>query len=473
MTATTAPAAPAPRINREALGRAGVESAQKRAGGCARPIRLVGHTAFVNRNTGEVGQVYASADELDGYTYARCGNRRAAVCKSCSREYKGDAWHLLLCGLAGGKGIPETVADHICTFVTLTAPPFGLVHGVREKGPCRARRDKPVCQHGRPAWCNKRHHDDDPQVGQPLCFECYDYTGHIVWQWHAPELWRRFCIALQRELAKQCELSVAKFAKRCKIAYSKVAEFQARGAIHLHAPIRLDGPEGPDGPPPDIPVTAAGLEIAIRNAAAHVRLNADPVDGVIYRLRWGDQVDCRTITEGTDPKKRHSRRVHPRQIAGYLAKYLTKHTEDFGFSSKVFSAKHAAHLGASPHVVRLIETAEHIHDVGGEPYERLGANYASLGYRGHPMTKSHKYSVTLGQIRRSRRIHRARPAGLDPDADIRDLVDADLDEDLPEGFERVGMWEFAGLGYLDLPTAAAAVESAVRARVRAQTRTAT
>jgi len=470
MTTMTASPAPPPAINREALGHAGVENAHNRAGGCTRPVRLVGHTAFVNTSTGEVDRVYASAGELDGYTYARCGNRRASVCPSCSREYKGDAWHLLLCGLAGGKGIPETVSDHPCTFATLTAPTFGLVHGIRDKGPCRARRDKPVCSHGRPAWCNRRHSEEDPQVGQPLCFECYNYTGHVVWQWHVPELWRRFGIALQRDLAKRCGLSAARFRKRCRIAYSKVAEFQARGAIHLHAPIRLDGADGPDGPPPEVPLTTADLQDAIKTAAAHVQLNSAPVDGVVYRLRWGSQVDCRTITDTTDPDRPSTTLIHPRQIAGYLAKYLTKATEDFGFSSRVFSAKHAATLGASPHVIRLIETAEHLHEVGGEPYERLAANYDSLGYRGHPMTKSHRYSVTFGQIRRSRRIHRARPAGLDPDADIRELVDADLDDDLPEGFERVGAWEFAGLGYLDLPTAAAAVESAIRTRVREQDR---
>jgi hypothetical protein len=77
------------------------------------------------------------------------------------------------------------------------------------------------------------------------------------------------------------------------------------------------------------------------------------------------------------------------------------------------------------------------------------------------MTKSQKYSVTFGQIRRARRVHRTSP-GLDPDADIRDL----LDDDLPEGFERVSTWQFAGVGYLDLPTAAAAVEEAARSRCR-------
>jgi hypothetical protein len=224
-------------LSREAIGQAGLDSAERRGRGCARPVRLVGSTMVVNRSTGEVGHRYSSRQELDGTTYVRCGNRRAEVCPSCSAECKGDAWHLILCGLAGGKGIPESVADHPCTFATFTAPSFGPVHGVRQKGPCRARRDKPVCEHGRPLWCHARHGENDRRLGTPLCADCYDYTGHVVWQWHAPELWRRFTITL----------SVKAFRARCKVSYSKVVEFQARGLIHLHVPIRLDGPQGPDG----------------------------------------------------------------------------------------------------------------------------------------------------------------------------------------------------------------------------------
>lgn len=157
--------------------------------------------------------------------------------------------------------------------------------------------------------------------------------------------------------------------------------------------------------------------------------------------------------------------AHPEQIAAYTAKYLTKTTDDFGLPVRVFSAKHADRVGASEHAVRLIETAEHIAATAGPEYGRLWANLATLGYRGHPMTKSRKYSVTFGQLRRARRVHRANPAALDPEADIRELLD-DVDDDLPEGFERVSLWQFAGVGYLDLPTAAAAVESAARTRCR-------
>ena len=64
-------------------------------------MRMLGSTMVVNKTTGEIGRSYSSDDELDGTTYVRCGNRRALTCPACSAEYKGDAWHLLLCGLAG------------------------------------------------------------------------------------------------------------------------------------------------------------------------------------------------------------------------------------------------------------------------------------------------------------------------------------------------------------------------------------
>jgi hypothetical protein len=155
--------------------------------------------------------------------------------------------------------------------------------------------------------------------------------------------------------------------------------------------------------------------------------------------------------------------AHPEQVAAYTAKYLTKTTVEFGLPTRVLSAAHAASTGASPHAVRLVETVEWLATNGGKKYERLLRRLSTIGYLGHPMTKSQRYSVTFGQIRRARRVHRTSP-GLDPDADIRELLDAD--DDLPEGFERVSTWQFAGVGYLDLPTAAAAVEEAARSRCR-------
>ena len=99
----------------------------------------------------------------------------------------------------------------------------------------------------------------------------------------------------------------------------------------------------------------------------------------------------------------------------------------------------------------------------GESYGRLRDNLATLGYRGHPITKSRAYSVTFGQIRRGRRAFRSDP-GLDPDADVRQILDDDAD--LPEGFELVSSWVYVGRGYLDLDQAASAVRSAAVSRTR-------
>jgi len=63
---------------------------------------------------------------------ARCKNRRVSVCPSCSDLYAADTWQLVTAGVVGGRhGMPNTVASHPAVFVTLTAPSFGSVHGVR------------------------------------------------------------------------------------------------------------------------------------------------------------------------------------------------------------------------------------------------------------------------------------------------------------------------------------------------------
>ncbi len=93
----------------------------------------------------------------------------------------------------------------------------------------------------------------------------------IAFNWHAPELWRRFTITLRRTLAKTAGLTAAEFARRCRVSFVKVAEFQRRGVVHFHALIRLDGP-GEDYQPPQISIDAAVLAEGIHQAAAHVRL---------------------------------------------------------------------------------------------------------------------------------------------------------------------------------------------------------
>jgi hypothetical protein len=115
------------------------------------------------------------------------------------------------------------------------------------------------------------------------------------------------------------------------------------------------------------------------------------------------------------------------------------------------------------HAVLILRTAQ---DLAGEheDYHLLLKHLATLGYRGHPLTKSRAYSVTFGQLSRARQRWRRNPARLDPDADIREVLDDD--EYVPDGFVLVSSWAFEGQGYLDLDQAAAAVESAARSRTR-------
>ncbi len=123
-------------------------------GGCAAPVRLVGHVDHVDTGTGEVRRVYASEGEPGGVLRVRCNNRRASVCPACSAVYKGDARQVVLAGLAGGKGTAASVAAHPAVFATLTAPSFGAVHSRRRQGrggPVRICRPRPRGMRARPA----------------------------------------------------------------------------------------------------------------------------------------------------------------------------------------------------------------------------------------------------------------------------------------------------------------------------------
>src|SRR6266567_3282015 len=170
--------------------------------------------------------------------------------------YKGDTWQVLIAGLRGGHGIPADVSSHPAVFVTLTAPSFGPVHrGARKPGQqpprCRPRRDRPVCEHGQPMSCGRRHRDGDPLTGQPLCGECFDYHGAVLFNASVPALWAAFARALPSALARELGITRKVLRQHLRLSFGKVIEYQRRGLIHVHAVIRADGPDGPgDDPPP-------------------------------------------------------------------------------------------------------------------------------------------------------------------------------------------------------------------------------
>ncbi len=211
----------------------------RRTGGCAHPIRLQGQTVTRDAKTGDVLYSYSTEHEPGGMLRVACGNRRASRCPSCAWTYAGDVYHLIRAGITGDSrmGISGDIRQHPGVFATLTAPTFGPVHNRAASGRCR---------------CGSSHAEDDPALGTALAPDRYDYAGAVLRNNHAGDLWRRFTIYLRREVAARAGLPQSAMKEVCRVSFGKVAEFQKRGAMHFHAVVRLDGPDGPDSPPPGL-----------------------------------------------------------------------------------------------------------------------------------------------------------------------------------------------------------------------------
>jgi hypothetical protein len=246
------------------------QSQLRSSGCCARPVRLRGEVCDHHGH-----RVWTTDGEPDGVLRKACGNRREAVCPSCAECYRQDAYHLISAGLRGGKGVPDSVTAHPFVFATLTAPSFGHVHTRplgRDGRParCRPRRDAPVCEHGVRLSCGQVHQEDDPCLGQPLCAECFDHEGAVLWNDTLGQLWRRTTIYLPRHLAAALGMTQKRLRGLARISYVKVAEYQARGLVHLHVAIRVDRamPEyrRDEIRPPDHRFTSRLLEHAVNGA---------------------------------------------------------------------------------------------------------------------------------------------------------------------------------------------------------------
>ncbi|MFI9027226.1 replication initiator protein RepSA [Streptomyces sp. NPDC053560] len=395
----------------------------RRTGGCSDPIHLTGATKTVDRATGTVLHAYSTDAEPGGRLRVACGNRRASRCPSCAWTYAGDTYHLIRAGLTGDqtKNTPETVRDHPRVFATLTAPSFGPVHNRPDKG-------RRTCR------CGVHHQEDAPELGTALDPERYDYAGAVLWNNHAGDLWRYVTIYLPRELAKRAGITQKALKEQLRVSYGKVAEYQKRGAIHFHAVIRFDGPDGPDTAPPAW-ATYDLLTDALRAAAARAEIVLDPVGDQPERvLRWGTQLDIKRIGAfGADED------LTEQAVASYVAKYATKAAETTGTVDRPIGNKEALVLLDVPdHPARLIAACLDLHAL--YPGRKLRDWAHMLGFRGHFSTKSRRYSTTLGALRQVRADYRA--------AQQRAALGLPDPDDHPEATTRViAHWAYAGHGH--------------------------
>ncbi|MEU4113940.1 replication initiator [Kitasatospora sp. NPDC028055] len=374
-------------------------------GGCARPIRLIGHRTRVDTTTGLV------LDHLDarhlpaGELLVRCGNRRVTRCPACSTVYRYDTYQLIAAGLRGGKTVPTSVATHPRVFATLTAPGFGPVHNRPDNGRCQ---------------CGHTHADDDQLLGTPLDPERYDYAGAVLWNAHAPALWARFTTHRRHEIAKAAGLTQRAMRHHATLSYAKVAEYQKRGQVHFHAVIRLDGPTGPTSEPP-VWATTELLDRAVRAAARRTRVHhvgqpqpaEDPPgsqeigQGGRSVFRFGRQIDVRPIrgtdfTEGGPVTERH--------VAAYIAKYATKGAETTTgtLDRRLRLLAELATHDITDHARRMIRTAWRLAIHPQHAHLRLRQWARMLGFRGHFSTRTRHYSTTLARLRAERTAWRTR-----------------------------------------------------------------
>jgi hypothetical protein len=528
------------------------EAQLRSSGYCARPVRLQGRVDVCD-GYGHRRQVWTTDGEPDGLLRKACGNRREAVCGPCAERYRRDAYHLIAAGLRGGKGVPESVAGHPAVFATMTAPSFGVVHA-QILGPdgtplrCHARRDRPVCEHGVPMSCSRVHGPDDPCLGEPLCLDCFDYEGAVIWNNLLGELWRYTTIYLPRKLAKLVGITQKRLRELVQVSYVKVSEYQRRGLVHLHPVIRLDKrmPDYRNGEvrPPDKRFTSELLEQALRETVRDVSVKI-PMELGTGTIGWGKQLDVQQLPSDEPDRRRW---------ASYLAKYTTKSTEQAGGLLHRVDRSEVEHVQVSDHNRRYLTTAFELDDrvndataadplpapaprprlasapatsrhpnelilrvlqamssdervlirlhIGGElvgritrrtkdglvldtdqeipvaevcaitaaPLQppvrdkrdrRLAACAHTIGYRGHCLTKSHRFSTNFKDLRQTRVDHVRDELLANGDQAQRDLA-----QTAPE--RRITRFEFVGLGHLTTADAYLAAQAAARAREHRQ-----
>ena len=163
-------------------------------------------------------------------------------------------------------------------------------------------------------------------------------------------------------------------------------------------------------------------------------------------IRFGVETDTQVIRSGTSDV------LTPMAVANYIAKYATKTAGAPGLPSyRIRSALELRSLRCAPHYRRIIESCWAL---GYQQWAHC------LGYGGHFLTKSRRFSVTFGQLRTARREHRR--AQRYPDGEL-DPWGRIIDEDL---VLLLGDWHYAGTGYAATGSHALALMAADSARKR-------
>ena len=239
------------------------------------------------------------------------------------------------------------------------------------------------------------------------------------------ELWRRTTIYALRALGALVGMSSQEAARRLRLSYVKVVEFQKRGSVRLHCLVRADTRDDEHGKAPvgiNADKVATALHIAVRKVTAPF-----PGSGNGRRMSWGQQVDAAVVTEAKNGRRR---------AAAYLAKYATKGSDEHGVLDHRLRSG-TPRNGRLPHHLRmLVDAAWALGDEGDTDNLRLQLWAHTCGFRGHFLTKSRRYSTTFGSLRAERQRWR-----------MAQRQDGHPEEALEPDAVQICEWTFEGSGY--------------------------
>jgi hypothetical protein len=260
-----------------------------------------------------------------------------------------------------------------------------------------------------------------------------------------------------------------------RLEFSKAAEMQRRAAVHLHCIIRLDGydPDDPDArPAPPAALDAADIVAAVDHAAATVDFTTKPhpANPEGWPISWGRQVLTKVITTAAAGDVTHAQvaaylakyATKSTEVTGHTSNRLTTDTIDLyadpegSHTERLIDAcwrlgsyrtnpepptpmggnRRAALAPAEPFGVLRTDP-----DCGGctryhacptcaaeqvaaadaarrapagppaSPYLKLRRWAHMLGFGGHFLTKSRRYSITFATLREQRVVFRRAPTG--------------------------------------------------------------
>jgi hypothetical protein len=237
-----------------------------------------------------------------------------------------------------------------------------------------------------------RHLDDSPELGRPLCAECFDYEGAVLWNAHASKLWNNTIQSIRRSLAEAGGLRQKQLTSAAQVHYLKVAEMQRRGLIHFHAILRADGPGSVNADPP--PWLSTELLASVVDHSARTA-SAFRLDG--RTIRWGERFDIQDLGQSNQDTTK---------VPSYVAKYATKTTDGTKELARQFhSRRQIQSLIDDPHARTLALVAWDLDLCATWEPLRLRDHAHAFGFTGQLITKSRDYSTTFGALRGARALY--------------------------------------------------------------------